>query len=582
MEEPITKTQAYQLFGKLYNKQRPPELQKKVEEIVSRYSDIFVRIQKIKELDSQYYNTKKNEVPKTIEKPANKNSIPIKRAEQKNFISILLKGGEIPQWGEKTGTLIHGLFGLNLKLSNNVYKTFDLFEEKQIIDTIKSFAFFIQKGWDDFPPEKYNIIVTAYQFFKEYINVKSILKKFEELSSIIQQTYKMQVLYANLLLFPDFKTMLEEEYLEWLKKEKDIVNLLPNTASVIRMIANLENRRPKFTDVILSFYVLQRRKIISWEELLRELNVKKPVMNRYRAPESILKIINQKIEKLKSEIDKREESIKDINYIRNKFFFINEQGKINIEFLNNIVIQILKRQWGESRLSKDLIKNTISEPHKLLNVLFQDFDLNFINFFSSTVIIQDQRGQHLDVSIIKPILFKKELEIYSETQQELQDFLKQYKNAEFQFNHFYQNLKSKSADVIIQNFIRIINKAINFFRKMITSVRIILYNHEEALELERKGALKEAIHRTKLLPIEDLNPQPRFIPYAEFKIISSGRLNDMTIKNALEELVKDFYNYLYLYRDPITLERLSAIPRLQSEIEIYKKKLLQYGIEIKK
>jgi hypothetical protein len=112
-------------------------------------------------------------------------------------------------------------------------------------------------------------------------------------------------------------------------------------------------------------------------------------------------------------------------------------------------------------------------------------------------------------------------------------------------------------------------------------MRIVLDNHENALELEKKGKLKEGLQRTKIIPIEDLVQQPRFIPYAEKKILSSGRLNDFTVKNVIEELIKDFYNYLYLYRDPILLENFSAIPRLQSEMEIYKKKLLQYGIELK-
>jgi hypothetical protein len=133
----------------------------------------------------------------------------------------------------------------------------------------------------------------------------------------------------------------------------------------------------------------------------------------------------------------------------------------------------------------------------------------------------------------------------------------------------------------MQNFVNIINKSFSFFRKMIQGIRLILDNHEEAYQLENSGKLKEAVVRTKILPIEDLNPQPRFIPYADSKLLSSGRIHDMTVKNALEELVKDFYNYLYLYHDSVLLENFSSIPRLQSEIEIYKKKLLQYGIDIK-
>lgn len=230
------------------------------------------------------------------------------------------KSNSIPKWGEETATLTFGLFGFNLKLSNQVVKTFNLFEEQQIIDSLKAMGYFINKAWEDFPPEKYNALVTAYQFFKEYINVYSLFKKKEPVNSLIQNTLKMQVLYANLLMFPNYKSILQEEFINWLKNQKELVPLVPNTTIVMRIIARLEERKPKMTDCILSFYVLDKKKIIGWQDLLNILNIKKPVTDRYRAPESIMKLIYQRIEKLKSEIEKRERTIKDIQYIKKKYF----------------------------------------------------------------------------------------------------------------------------------------------------------------------------------------------------------------------------------------------------------------------
>lgn len=595
MEEPITKSQAYQLFGKLYNKTRDPEHQKKVEEIVSKYSDIYVRIKKIQELDQQFENNKKpNKLEKNIISKQNNQSISINKQnnsvstkakkETKNrggFLQSIFKGGDIAKWGEETGTLVHGLFGLNLKLSQNIIKTFDLFEEQQIIDAIKTMTFFIQRGWDDFPPRSYNIIVTLFQFFKEYINVLNLLKKIEDPGILVQQTLKMQVMYANLILFPDYKSFIENDFINWIKNQKDILNMVPNTISVVRILANLENRRPKFTEVITAFYVLERKKILTWNDIIKEIGVKNPVVDRYRAPEKILTVIHQKIDKVKLEIEKRENTIKDINYIKSKYFLINESGKINMDFLNTIVSEMLKRQWGETRVTNEIVKNHIAEPHRLLNLLLQDFDYNFTNFFVSSISIQDQKGQSKEVAIFKPNVFKKEIELYTEINQDLQEFLKQYKNAQMNFQNYYLALKAKGLDIILQNFIKIANKSCTFFRKMIISIRTILDNHEEAISLEQKGKMKEGTQRTKILPIEDLIPQPRFIPYYDYKIASPGRIHDITIKSALEEVVKDFYNYLYLYRDKMILENLSATPRLKSEIEIYKKKLLQYGIDLK-
>ncbi|MFN3604411.1 MAG: hypothetical protein ACK4UJ_06855 [Leptonema sp. (in: bacteria)] len=578
MNEPLTKSQAYKVFGELYKKERPPELQKKVEEIVNTYSDIFVRIQKIRELEKSY--SEKKSIAK------DQNSVAIKNKKTKsneNHLSSnlkkMIKGPDITQWGEETGTLSFGLFGFNIRFSNQVPKIFNLFEEKQILDTLRGMGFFINKGWEDFPPQEYNIVVTTYQFFKEYINVYPLFKQKIELDSLIQKTLKMQVLYANLLLFPNYKKMLEEEFIDWLKNQKDLVQFVSNCLTVMRIISRLEERKPKMTNVILSFYVLSKKKIISWEDLLNILNVKKPVTDKYRAPESIMKLIHQKIDKLNMEIEKRENTIKDILYIKKKYFLIGEDNKVKLEFLNQIVIYILKRQYGENRVTKEMVSTYISEPHRLLSVLLLDFDLNFVTFFSGTVTVVDTNNKNQEVSIFKTNLLKKELELYSELFQELNEFLKQYKNAQFSFQNYYLALKTKAKDIIIQNFIKTINKFFSVFRKFIQYVRIVLYNHEEAENLEKKGNLKENLQRTKLLPIEDFNYQPRFLPYSEYRIHSSGRIHNLTVKNALEELLKDLYNYLYLYREPVLLENLSSLPRLESEIQLYKSKLKQMGIE---
>jgi hypothetical protein len=81
MDEPLTRTQAHKLFGELYNKPRPPELQKQVDEIVNRYSDIYVRIKKIHELDQKYQEQQKKELPKdnsSNSRQTNKNQITIR------------------------------------------------------------------------------------------------------------------------------------------------------------------------------------------------------------------------------------------------------------------------------------------------------------------------------------------------------------------------------------------------------------------------------------------------------------------------------------------------------------------------
>ncbi len=587
MNEPITTTQAHKLFGELYKKQRPPELQQKVDEIIEKYKDVYIRIKKIQELDEAFTKQiKQNKI--NIDKSKKNNNIVNVLKKEKNqkknkgsFFQKVLGGNELSRWGSETGTFIHGLFGLNLNFSQQLIQSFHLFEEKQILDTLKSLGFFIQKGWMEFPPQKYNIIVTLFQFFREYINIYPLFKSEISPDFIIQKTLKMQVLYANLIQFPDYTNFIENQFAEWLKKEKDIAPYYANTISVVKILSRMEQRRPKFTDIILSFYVLQRKKIIKWNDLIRELNIKPPVIDRYRAPDKIMQLIHQRISKLQQTIDEKQRLKKDIIYIKNKYFIMTDKGKVNFEFLNDIVIYILKRQYGEMRVGREMVQSHINEPQKLLNILFTDFDLNFNNLYTSTISIYDQKNQTTDVMIFKNSVFKKEMDLYSEINKDIKDFLNQYKTAVLSFQNLYTAMKGSPTDIILQNFIKIIVKSNNFFRKMINHLRTIINNHEEATELERTGHLKESLQRSKIIPIENISLQPRFIPYYNYKISSVGRINEKTVLEVIEENIRDFYNYLYLFKDASILELLNSIPKIDSEIELTKKKLLQLGIELK-
>ncbi|MCX7999686.1 MAG: hypothetical protein N3A69_12170, partial [Leptospiraceae bacterium] len=59
MNENITRTEAHTIFAKLYRKPRSPEHQAKVDEIITRSNDVFIRIDLIKKLDEEYEKKEK-------------------------------------------------------------------------------------------------------------------------------------------------------------------------------------------------------------------------------------------------------------------------------------------------------------------------------------------------------------------------------------------------------------------------------------------------------------------------------------------------------------------------------------------
>jgi hypothetical protein len=589
MDPALTRTRAHVLFGELYSKPRPPELQEKVDAAIRGVSDIFVRIRKIQEIDEEYERSRKSlrpevRTPRPRSAVAGAGTAPaVKRpkpqpAKSSGFLSLIFGRDDLVSWGEKTGTIVTGLFGLNQHLSFQVQQSFSLFDEQQIIELLKAMRYFINRGWQKFSAARYNSIVTAYQFFEEYLKVELLFRKKEPVSTILTMTIKMQVLYAQLLQFDNFADFLRNEFVEFLKSEKDYGSVRPELTAGIEILAGLEARRPRLSDCILSFYALDRKRLFSWNDLIAELKVGAPVLDRYRAPEKIQQLIQQRQDRLQTEIDFRKRSIAEINYIRETYFKIDERGKANVDFIQDIARDIHMRSISEQRISPEYLRASISEPHRLLSILLKDIDINFTQMLSGSIHALRQ-GEPAEVIIFRPNVFKAELDLLNELQQDMTNFLKKFKNASFSFSMYLAATKGEAKDLVSQNFRPLALKSCQLFTSMQSKLRSVIVAHREAVEKEATGHMKEAIQRTKSIPIESIGGELRFLPWADAIVADATRFNQKTVLDSLEEMVRCLYNYLYVYRDASLLQTLNSVPRLKSEVALLEKKLLQYRSE---
>ncbi len=590
MDPSLTRTKAHVLFGELYSKPRPPELQQKVEEAIKGVSDIFVRIQKIQEIDEQYERSRRSgsrtsgrSAParrsRSTAAPAPAPLRPKSSSTGKGgFLSFLFGKSDLAAWGDKTGTIVTGVFGLNQRLSSQVQRAFSAIQEKQIVELLKAMRFFIQKGWERFPPPQYNLIITLYQFFEEYVKVDLLFRKGEPVRNILTQTIKLQVLYAQLLQFENVTNFLREDFVDFLREDKDYGTVSSDLLSGIESILGFETRRPRLTDCILALYVIERKRLFSWQDLIAELQVGAPVTNRYRAPDKIQKVIQHRQERLRNEIDFRKRSIAEIAYIRETYFKIDERGKANVDFIQEIARDVLSRSSGEQRTSAEYFRSSVTEPHRLLAILLKDVDVNFIQILSGSVHVY-QEGAPAEVIIFRPGLFKNEMDMLSELQQDMAEFLKTYKNVTFSFAMYLAATKGEAKDQVSQNFRPIATKSCQLFSSLLSKLRTVLVAHRETVEKEATGHLKEALQRTRMIPIETISAEQRFLPFADAIVAGSTRFSRKTVLDTIEEMVRCLYNYLYVYRDAALLQTLNSVPRLKSEVSLLEKKLLQYGTD---
>ena len=203
--------------------------------------------------------------------------------------------------------------------------------------------------------------------------------------------------------------------------------------------------------------------------------------------------------------------------------------------------------------------------------------MTVLGLLTGTVQIDHDAGGVGDGILFKSGLFKLEADESLGVHREMEEFFRKYKNTTFTFQAYLAGLKAGSKDAMIGGFARVVARANKMFRRTVASLRLVLHNHEQAVEKEAKNKASEGLLRTKTYPIEIIEPSIRFIPMHDKVLAGSTRLNGMRIDEALETVVMNLYNYLYIFRDDELVRTLASIPRLKSEIQGIEKRLERYG-----
>ncbi len=589
MDPTLTKAEAHKVFGDLYRRSRPPELQEKVDRIVEDTSDIFVRIKRIEELDEE--QKKKDRRP--IE-TAGAGRAPIrgsggggggekkpaaKRAPQKagGLLSVLF-GGDLAKWGRDTGTITSGFLALNLKISTRVDELFQLPTEDEVVPTIRCFRYAARHGWNDWEPQRYNTVMAAHLFFLEYVTVRHMPNRKDQPQVWINSTIKLQKYYALLQLYPDYRKIITEDFPAFIKKTGDLANLTGPLRSVMEFVARLDTRIPSFKNSVLAYYATQRKAVPLWEDVVRELGIRPPNVKQYRAPEDVMKDIQSRVTRLREKMMQRQAQVHEIQNIRKKFFVFDANGKLSVDFLTPIVEDTVRRIYPENVINEALFNAHKKEPHRLLFLILKDLDLSGTVLLQGSVATRGQ-GQHNDVILFKSGLFNQKLETFHNLFRDMEQFLRKNKNMSYNFNSFVEDLKKEGVDALIKGLQQLVHRANDFFREMATDLRIILDNHDNAGQMEKSGKTNEKLQQSRSFPIENFTYGARFFPHADNELLTAGRYTGSTPIDAIQEMTRNLYNYLFIFRDEELIRVLNSAPPLNTEIQQIRQELARLGVE---
>jgi hypothetical protein len=463
MDPTLTRAAAHKVFGDLYRKSRPPELQEKVDRVIQATSDVFVRIQRIEELDAEYARGKRG--VETVRRPQPKTSTttaarpPQRKPEKKaGILDALLGGGDIGVWGKETETLTSGFLGRNLKLSKKSEEIFTQLSEDVVVAAIKCFRAATRGGWQVWEPATYNTVVTAYQFFNEFVNAAPILKRNERPETLAQETALMQKMYGALIQYPNFKKILGESFVKLILESKEMAGYTEMLKQAVNHIVNLESRNPTLKNTILAFYTFSKKQIPSWADVMQELGVGKPVLHRYRAPEAVMQQIDAQIKKHENQIELRKEEIRSIEHLKAHFFDYDTSGKVKTEFLHPIVLEVLRRVYNEKVINDSVIKTHRTEPARLLFVILKDFDISSLYLLEGSFHIKDPGGQ-TEMILFKQGLWRATIDEFNAVLREVEMFYKKNRNMSFNFQNLIEIMKTGHGDDEMKRFLSLVGRA---------------------------------------------------------------------------------------------------------------------------
>jgi hypothetical protein len=440
---------------------------------------------------------------------------------------------------------------------------------------MKVYRSVLRFGWERWNPATYNTVLASYQFFNEFVKVPSLLQRNEPPSVLVTQTLKLQKFYAMLLRYPEYKTILTLDFPSLAEKSDELFPHVENTRIAMNYIISLDTKSPSITDCFLAFYALDTRKIFTWDDICRQLDIHDPVLDTYRGPEAVVSVINAKIKKLKETVRLKETEIKEIEEIKTRYYKFDESGRLITAFLFPIAEEILHRVYQEKMVTEGFIKKYVSEPHRLLWLILKDFDLSGSVLLNGAISIKDGNGSK-EVMLFRQGLFKTFIDDVEICYRGIDTFVKKQPDFEYNFKNLKEDINSKEIkEPALLTFIQLANKTNKIFRTIAIHLKTVMDNHHMAEET--KASAKEKLQRTADISIENFDIGMRYIGHYDKIIIGSSRFNNKTVVQAVEEILMNLYNYLYIFRDSEVLKTLVSSSGAKAEIKSMKAELERLG-----
>ncbi|EMO59256.1 hypothetical protein LEP1GSC161_0891 [Leptospira santarosai str. CBC1416] len=473
----------------------------------------------------------------------------------------------INKFAKESGTIDVGFLGRKLQVSVGVHNLFKFLKEDQIIATIQALRFCEQQGWRYWKPLVYNVVLNFNKLLNSIISLDSLFIDQISPEIFLNRATKLELYYARHLSREDCKDIIMTQVPELVRKDEKLVPKMPQIMAGLSYGLNLESGRPKMSDAIRAFHIVATKRMITWNEIVQQLNVPPINETKFQGSPDIIKEVETTLLRLTDDIQTRLNRKHELQSLRERYFRIDDKGRMNFDFLNLIVDDYFENHVPENMQSASMKSSFKGTPHKLMYLLLRDFQASYAPILEGTVKI-GSKNQSKDVIIMHPGLFKSDIEQINNLLRLLDAFNKKYPSFQYSFATYNEHTTSTVGveDQITQNLLKLLGDAAAFMGKFAEKINIIVENHLLAKQYETSGKLNERVLVSKEKVIEEIKILHRFIPYCDSTIVSGNRLNGKTLEFAFLEMTKLFYNYAVIYKDKFTITKLTLHKKLDSEL----------------
>jgi hypothetical protein len=606
---PVSRTEAHRVFADLYRKTRTPEHQQLIDEAILRSNDVFIRIDLIKKVDEDYQNKSKPAKPALPEertreqgrgesrqehKPKQENKPKTKAPDSSNadsnkqkqnapkkkpepakqgggLFAGLFGGGanstqnSISKFAKETGTIDLGLFGRNPSISPSSEKLFRTLKEDTIIPTIQALRMAEQQGWRIWTPLVYNVISNYNKFLNAFVSLDSLFIDKISPDIFLDRSLKMQMFYIRFLNREDSRQIIINNLPDVGKLDEKFITKLPTILEGVNFGLNLENSKPKLSDVITAFYIVSKKKMFTWPDIIAELRVPPIQEHKFQAAREIQKEVEVTVAKISDDITERIFKKEELQNLRTRYFNIDDKGKINFEFLNIVVDDYVMKHLPDAAKSQS-IKNTYkSMPHRLLHLLLRDLQTIYINILEGYIKLGD-KNQNQDMLIVQPGLFRVEIETMNNLVRTIENFNKKFPRFQYTFQQYNSDFNKGTTDQIINSILGALTDSAEFFGTFANKLNMLVESHLMAKASESKGKGSEKIAVTKEKVIEEVKLQQRFLTHYDKSVVTKERIDGMTVEEVFLQFTKYLYNYAVIFKDPQTSQKLTAHRKIEQEL----------------